>query len=557
MSASNPNQSGGTTSLLRIARTECRAAVAFLALPVDENMFATATYPVLSEEDVVSVTALDELLHEIWDDAELAPGKVLIHSVQAGSRRLVRSKRTEVALVRLDNGPDGRPLGLLGVAGPSGGVFGNDIHGLGALADRVSSYLRARQQVRHWVTHDPSGDAARTAQPLTGSAPQEPIGTGESPRREEPQPAMPESLAEAISSDFEPQLESSPQATPEPEPEPETPPVPEVVRLTERMAARVEAAKSAAKSEPEPVVEPELVVEPEAVVEPEPESVTEAEPVAEQDAVAAPEAAAEPEAVEEAETVDEPEAAAEPEVEAAETVEAPQTVAAPEPEQASEPKIVVRYDGPVKEPDAEPEVVPEPQQAVEPAAIISPSTPDAPPAAEPESPPVEPEVVVSETITTASQPTSAVADPIQELLTGNDPVTGLPPLASLLGRIGRMLGAAQSTDAALAVIAIEFTGPEASDDGQRAAADALHAQLRFDDPVARLGQYVFATALPFVTGITSGENLERGLTDAVKAAVASSGSDVEIHAAHIVASLAGGDDADQLLRSAVEKLRAR
>jgi hypothetical protein len=545
MSASNPNQSGGTTSLLRIARTECRAAVAFLALPVDENMFATATYPVLSEEDVVSVTALDELLHEIWDDAELAPGKVLIHSVQAGSRRLVRSKRTEVALVRLDNGPDGRPLGLLGVAGPSGGVFGNDIHGLGALADRVSSYLRARQQVRHWVTHDPSGDVARTPQPpITGPGPLKPVEPAEPSSQEEPQPSMPESLAEAISSDFEPQQPESPSAaSPEPEPEPQTPPIPEVVRLTERMAARVEAAKSAAK--PEPIVEPE----PQPAAETEP---AEAESAGEHDAVEQREA----ESIEPAATVDEPEAVEEPEVVTdAETVDEPETAAAPEPELVSEPQIVVRYDGPVKEPDAEPE--PEPQPAVEPAAIISPSTLDAPTAVEPESPIVEPEVVVSGTKTAASQPSSAVADPIQELLTGNDPVTGLPPLASLLGRIGRMLGAAQSTDAALAVIAIEFTGPEASDAGQRAAADALHAQLRFDDPVARLGQYVFATALPFVTGITSGENLERGLTDAVKAAVASSGSEVEIHAAHIVASLAGGDDADQLLRSAVEKLRAR
>jgi hypothetical protein len=519
MSASNPNQSGGTTSLLRIARTECRAAVAFLALPVDDNMFATATYPVLSEEDVVSVTALDELLHEIWDDAELAPGKVLIHSVQAGSRRLVRSKRTEVALVRLDNGPDGRPLGLLGVAGPSGGVFGNDIHGLGALGDRVSSYLRARQQVRHWVTHDPSTDPTRTPESqIISSGPMETI---ESSAPQEAQPAMPESLAEAISSDFEPQAEAPQDVTPEPAPEPEDKPA--VVRLTERMAERREAAEreiaAARAAASEPDTEPASSSD-EGVVE-ETDAETEIE-ATEPDPVEVPEP-----------VVTEPEIVASDDDEAEDVVEA-EVEAEPEPE---------------------PQVTPIVTPAVEPAAVITPSA-DETSAEETQPSTVEPEVVVSATKTTPSRSGVAAADPLQDLLAGNDPVTGMPPLTSLLGRMGRMLGAAQSADAALAVVAIEIPADHASEAGQRAAAEALRAQLRFDDPVAHIGQSVFATALPFVTGITSGESIERGLMQAVKAAVAGSDSEAEIRAAHIVTSLAGGDDADQLLRLAVEKLRA-
>ena len=48
--------SGGTTNLLRMARIECRAAAAFVALSIDDDTFATATYPAAPDDEVTMPT---------------------------------------------------------------------------------------------------------------------------------------------------------------------------------------------------------------------------------------------------------------------------------------------------------------------------------------------------------------------------------------------------------------------------------------------------------------------------------------------------------------------
>lgn len=131
-------------------------------------------------------------------------------------------------------------------------------------------------------------------------------------------------------------------------------------------------------------------------------------------------------------------------------------------------------------------------------------------------------------------------------------MTGLLPLGALLGRMGRLLGAAGAGGGLLAMVVVEVTGGPIDDRAVATVAAALHAQLRFDDPVARIGEATFAAVVPLAPGTSTGDALETHLAQAVTDALAGT----EVRAAHVVANLDDRRDADELLRAAVGKLCA-
>lgn len=141
---------GGVGHLLRMAKTQCGVAVAFAALRKADGGFAIATFPNLASDPAWTIEAIDELVRQTWDDPVLGGGKVIVRS-----GRVLRgmwtgqAHHTKMAVAALSD-PDlpERPWGLLCMAEPLAGHFEqDDLNLLHNLAVRLTSYLRARQEV--------------------------------------------------------------------------------------------------------------------------------------------------------------------------------------------------------------------------------------------------------------------------------------------------------------------------------------------------------------------------------------------------------------------------
>jgi GGDEF domain-containing protein len=141
---------GGVGHLLRMAKTQCGVAVAFAALRKADGGFAIATFPNLANDPAWTIEAIDELVRQTWDDPVLGGGKVIVRS-----GRVLRgmwtgqAHHTKMAVAALSD-PDlpERPWGLLCMAEPLAGHFEQDeLNLLHSLALRLTSYLRARQEV--------------------------------------------------------------------------------------------------------------------------------------------------------------------------------------------------------------------------------------------------------------------------------------------------------------------------------------------------------------------------------------------------------------------------
>lgn len=105
------------------------------------------------------------------------------------------------------------------------------------------------------------------------------------------------------------------------------------------------------------------------------------------------------------------------------------------------------------------------------------------------------------------------------------------------------------------MVAVELEGAAGQvEDVLPAAVRELRAQLRFDDPLARVGRTVFCAVVPLVPGGSSGELVEARLAEALRTAAA--GRELQVRSAHVVGEIRASHDADELLRSAVGKLRA-
>ncbi|HEY1734531.1 MAG TPA: hypothetical protein VGG23_08800, partial [Acidimicrobiales bacterium] len=158
-----------------MARSECRGALAFVALSLDDNLFATASYPTVSDDDLFGEEEVEEVVHQAWADPEFGQASVFVRASRLKSRRLARPKRFVVAIVPLGDGPGGRPWGMLGVVDPESGGFGPpQLDLLDQIAQRLASHLRARQEVRETVaasTAANNGPAAPISWPADDPTP--------------------------------------------------------------------------------------------------------------------------------------------------------------------------------------------------------------------------------------------------------------------------------------------------------------------------------------------------------------------------------------------------
>ena len=141
---------GGVVNLLRMARAQCGVAVAFAALRNADGTFALATFPPLGADTVWTVEAVDELVHQTWADPHLSGGRVLVRSGRLpGENWPGQNHQIKLAVAPLsDLAAADRPWGLLCVAEPASGQFEQEhLDLLGTMAARLTSYLRARQEV--------------------------------------------------------------------------------------------------------------------------------------------------------------------------------------------------------------------------------------------------------------------------------------------------------------------------------------------------------------------------------------------------------------------------
>ncbi|MGH9093334.1 MAG: GAF domain-containing protein, partial [Acidimicrobiales bacterium] len=160
--------SGGTTNLLRMARSGCGCAVAFVALALEDQTFATARYSSTPDEGLVGREALDEVVAQVWHDPRIARGEPVTRSLHLGGRWTGRGgSPLAVAVVPLGEG--GEPWGMVGVADPGDKIFGpSDIELLGRIAKRMASYLRARHEVQQQAADAVTYGTVPTATPPAG-----------------------------------------------------------------------------------------------------------------------------------------------------------------------------------------------------------------------------------------------------------------------------------------------------------------------------------------------------------------------------------------------------
>ena len=141
---------GGVGHLLKMAKTQCGAAVAFAALRKAEGGFAIATFPSLLAEPAWTVETIDELVRQTWEDPALAGGQVIVLSGRVfGGMWSGQVRHTKLAAAALSDFEDpDRPWGVLCVAEPLTGHFEQDqLSLLCNLAVRLVAYLRARQEL--------------------------------------------------------------------------------------------------------------------------------------------------------------------------------------------------------------------------------------------------------------------------------------------------------------------------------------------------------------------------------------------------------------------------
>lgn len=164
--------SGGTTHLLRMARSGCQSAVSFVALSLGDQSFATAMYPTTPDDESFGAAEVDDLVRQLWLDSGLGRGKALVRTVHLGGRAPGgTTRRLAVAALPLGTDDQGRPWGILGVADPEAKSFGlPELELLSRIAQRLTSYVRARQEVRSQLSGMPE------TPPSAAPEPEEPAG---------------------------------------------------------------------------------------------------------------------------------------------------------------------------------------------------------------------------------------------------------------------------------------------------------------------------------------------------------------------------------------------
>jgi O-antigen/teichoic acid export membrane protein len=163
------------------------------------------------------------------------------------------------------------------------------------------------------------------------------------------------------------------------------------------------------------------------------------------------------------------------------------------------------------------------------------------------------------------------ADPVSTLLEAVVEAGGRVPLVTLLARTGRLMGALGGDGGALLVGAFEVAGDPPAAAGRTvvdAAADALRAELRFDDPIASVDPRVLVIAVPLAPGASDGPATMEHLSETIEKAVGASagpaadagdvgpGYRCQVHHAHVVAEPPFAEEVDRLVREVVDDVRA-
>ncbi len=164
---------GGVMTLLRMARTRCGASLAFAALRNVDGRFAIAAFPPLGDEGPWSIESIEELAHHTWEDPSLLGGPVLVRTTRLLAPTWPEGEQqAKLAAVPLaDPATPETPWGLLCVAEPMKGYFEHDaLEALSALALRLTSYLRARQELFD-AEDDTAPSVTLTDEPITPAAP--------------------------------------------------------------------------------------------------------------------------------------------------------------------------------------------------------------------------------------------------------------------------------------------------------------------------------------------------------------------------------------------------
>jgi hypothetical protein len=427
--------SGGTTNLLRMARTGCQSGSSFVALALTDDSFATAVYPATPEPGAVDVPTVDAVVRQLWHDPGFGRGKALVRSVRIGTDRLA------VAAVPLGLTDQGQPSGVLGVVDPGGKSFGvPDLELLSRIAQRLTSYVQARRAVRSQLAHAAAPER-RTGSEAWSPAPEPAASQSrEAPAATAPNPAV------GVTQD-ERQFGAS--------------------AAFEAPGGEVEAGRPVHSN-------PLWSDEPDAGRLPLP-----------------------------------------PFPPPAGTAGVGRVAGAA----GTRPRVI-----PVEAPSG------------------APTSAGAP----------------ARTATGTPRPASALAqdDPLRSLLEDDGEIEGLVPLGALLGRAGRLLGAGTAMSGSLAVLILDVENvSQLSTEEVARVARAMRTELRFDDPLARIGDLSFVAVVPLAPGGSSAAEVEAHLAARLRNAVAAR-QGARVHAAHVVAPLDGGQDADELLRAAVVKLRA-
>jgi O-antigen/teichoic acid export membrane protein len=171
-------------------------------------------------------------------------------------------------------------------------------------------------------------------------------------------------------------------------------------------------------------------------------------------------------------------------------------------------------------------------------------------------------------------PGSDGGDRMPSMLETAEEAGGLVPLVTLLARTGRLMGALDISGSALLVGAFAVVGdaPAAAPaQAVVAAADALRAELRYDDSIACVDGRLLVIAAPLAPGASDGPSTMAHLSGAIGEAVgdcggtdggpawgrpAFEGAGYHVRHAHVVAEPPFDKEVDCLVRQVVDDLRS-
>jgi hypothetical protein len=168
---------GGVLHLLRLTRTQCNAAVAFVALRNESGTIDLTVVPSVDEGSEWTLDTLHGIVRQTLEDPLIGEGRAVIR-VSEVFRRYWPGERqyTRMAVAPLNDVTDPQhPWGLLCALDPVSGQFDEaQLDMLGLLAVRFMNHLRAKKK----VLQELPATEAESAPEVTGETATEDLGAG-------------------------------------------------------------------------------------------------------------------------------------------------------------------------------------------------------------------------------------------------------------------------------------------------------------------------------------------------------------------------------------------